>query len=71
MGLPSCDNTPPIAWPLASVVTMKDLEKSGRERTGALLRVSLRILKASLAAGVHTKTLAFLRVVVIGEAIRA
>ena len=71
MGLSSCDITLPIVCALASVVTINGLEKFGRARTGALLRVSLRRWKASSTDGVHTNSLAFLRVAMIGEAICA
>ena len=71
MGLLSCDNTPLITCPLAFGVTIKGFEKFGKARIGALLRVFFRIWKASSVDRVHTNSLAFLRVVVIEEAICA
>ena len=71
MSLHSCDSTPPIACLLASIVTIKGFQNFGKARIGALLRVSFRIWKASCVDKVHTNSLAFLRVAMIGEAICA
>ena len=71
MGLLSWLRTPPIAWPLASVVTRKGFEKSGSARIGSEIRGSFNRIKASSAAWLHEKILLFLREEVIGEAIRA
>ena len=52
MGRPSWLKTPPMSWPLASVVTRNGFAKSGNARIGSDMRASLS--KMRLAQHLHS-----------------
>ena len=60
-----------MACPLASAVTRNGFEKSGRARIGSDVRASFKRMNANSVAWLHKNILVFLRVEVIGEAMRA
>ena len=60
MGFPSWLRTPPIPTPLASQSITNNFSKSGKDNIGAVVRVVLRVLKASLVDSPHSK-LSFFR----------
>ena len=57
----SCDNIPPIAYPVASVARTKGWEKSVRCKSGSSHNFDFKISKAICCLSVHMKGVSFFR----------
>ncbi|KAG8091373.1 hypothetical protein GUJ93_ZPchr0012g21423 [Zizania palustris] len=66
IGYPSCDNTAPRLYSLATVSITNCLEKSGNARTGAVTRACFKARKADSSVRDHLKGTSFLSTLVSG-----